>query len=220
MIPLTQSVLHPTSYRTQVGQVTWEKYDALPFLWNASSDGEVSGEECPSIIHLKRDCWPPRSFMPPGPPTTEPPRSRPGRFTPEPKPVHRQRQKQHTMIQTLIKTFDCCKLTFSAQKEEPSRLQKIKMNQHNKENWLTGFLWFRKYFKTIKSLYNNSIVSLFWMKAVLEWLLTGVWPNCFLMQVSHRSGQAWVGQGISPGHFGTPSANPTVVGGGESGAAA
>lgn len=27
-----------------------------PFLWNAFSGEEVSGEECPSIIHLKRDC--------------------------------------------------------------------------------------------------------------------------------------------------------------------
>lgn len=33
-----------------------KKKNISPFLWNAFSGEEVSGEECPSIIHLKRDC--------------------------------------------------------------------------------------------------------------------------------------------------------------------
>lgn len=54
-----------------------------PFLWNALSGEAVSGDVCPSIIHLKRDCWLPRSFGP-----MDPPRSRPGRLTPDPNPAY------------------------------------------------------------------------------------------------------------------------------------
>lgn len=50
-------------------------------------------------------------------------------------------------------------------------------------------------------------------------MLTGVRPKAFLVHISYRSCQAWMEQGISPGQFRTSSTNPTVVGGGQFGAA-
>lgn len=84
---LTANLINPFCLNSLLHyELICKKNIISPFLWNAFSDEEVSGEQFPSIIHLKRDCWLPRSFMAPGPPTTEPPRSRPVRFTPEPNP--------------------------------------------------------------------------------------------------------------------------------------
>lgn len=55
-----------------------------PFLWRVLSGGE-GASEWPSIILLKRDCWPPVSLSPPGPPTMGP-SSSPERLTPVPNP--------------------------------------------------------------------------------------------------------------------------------------
>lgn len=55
-----------------------------PFLRRMLSGGEGAGE-WPSIIHLKRDCCPPPSLSPAGPPTMGP-NSRPERLTPGPNP--------------------------------------------------------------------------------------------------------------------------------------
>lgn len=64
-----------------------------PFLWRVLSGGEGAGE-WPSIIHLKRDCCPPLSLSPAGPPTMGP-NSRLERFTPGPNPSRMGQKRAH-----------------------------------------------------------------------------------------------------------------------------